>query len=243
MRTSEQTDKIDGAIAMVQAHLDPITKNKRVDVESKRTGEQWSSGYVTLAALYEAVHPLLSEHRIVVYQGGDFVQGLGPVLVTRLAHEGQWIESFFPVKTSKEGAQGFGGGVSFARRWGLCSMLNLIPDDVEEGQGYRDARREAKAPRKASAPGGLGALLDTIRSATLDTIADSVQRARGAHPTGEASSSVERTIESWFVNAFDNVNTIDALTAIRDAANRLKPRGSEVRAALTKAALRLEQPR
>jgi hypothetical protein len=242
MKTSEQTEKIDAAMHLVQKALAPITKNKTVDTSSEgKSG--WKSGYTTLDALYSAVHDLLAEHRVVIYQGGDFVQGLGPVLVTRLAHEGQWIQSFFPVKASRDGAQGFGGGVTFARRWGLCCAVGLVPADAEEGQGYKDAAREARPPRKAAAPGGLGPMLDAIRNAEPGDLQAAAQRARAAHPTGEASGSIERTIATWFVNAAENADSSDALAGVRAQANTIKPQGTDVRTAFTTAAKRLEPSR
>lgn len=239
MKTSEQTDKIDAAMHLVQKALAPITKNKVVDTSSEgKSG--WKSGYTTLDALYSAVHDLLAEHRVVIYQGGDFVQGLGPVLVTRLAHEGQWIQSFFPVKTSRDGAQGFGGGVTFARRWGLCCAVGLVPADAEEGRGYQDAAREGKAPRKAAAPSGLGALLDAIRDAdTLKTFETAARTARGAHPAGEAAASVERSITARFVVSIDNADTAEKVQFCRDAYTRIQPRGTEVRDAFNRADRRL----
>lgn len=241
MKTSEQTDKIDAAMAQVQATLAPIAKNKTVDTSRGGDSEKgWKSSFTTLDALYTAAHDALTTNKVVIYQGGDFVQGIGAVLVTRLACEGQWIQSFFPVKTSRDGAQGFGGGITFARRWGLCCMVGLVPADIEEGQGYKDAARENKAPRRAAAPGGLGALLTAIREADVESVIGEVQKARAAHPTGEGSRSVEQTIGAWFVNACANVSSIDGLTLIRDAANRIKPQGGDVRAAINGAAARLE---
>lgn len=243
MKTSEQTDKIDAAMSRVQAALGPIAKNKIVDTSRGGDGDRgsgWKSGYTTLDALYTAAHDALTENSVVVYQGGDFVQGLGAVLVTRLSCEGQFVQSFFPVKTSRDGAQGFGGGVTFARRWGLCCMVGLVPADAEEGQGYKDAARENKAPRRQAAPGGLGAALEAIRNAGADTIVAAARKARAEHPAGEASASVEKTIESWFVAACDACKTLDAHTTLRDLANTIKPRGTDVRLALQRAGAALE---
>jgi hypothetical protein len=240
MKTSEQTDKIDAAMAKVQQALGPIAKNKIVDTSRDGGNSGWKSGYTTLDALYSAAHDHLAEHRVVVYQGGDFVQGLGPVLVTRLAHDGQWVQSFFPIKTSRDGAQGFGGGVTFARRWGLCCAVGLVPADAEEGQGYKDAAREAKAPRKAAAPGGLGALVDAIRSADSgEAFFDAAAKARAAHPTGEASQTIERTITTRMVTAIDNADTPDRVAVLRRLHERLQARGAEVRDAFARADRRM----
>lgn len=238
MKTSDSVTAIHEAIAKVQAAIEPITKNKEVKVSGEKAS--WASSYATLSALDAAARPALNAHGIAVIQSTDFQQGAGHVLVTRLALGAEWIESVYPIKPSRDGAQGFGGGISFARRWGLCGVLNLIPDDVEEGQGYKDAAREGKAPRRQAAPGGLGAALEAIRGSTLDSIVAAVRKARAEHPAGEASAAVEKTIESWFVAACDACKTLDAHTTIRDLANTIKPRGTDVRLAIQRAGAALE---
>lgn len=240
MKTSEQTDKIDEVIALVQAEIEQVTKDKIVDVKTREGGDAWKSGYATLAALDAAARPALKKHGVAVYQGGGFVQGLGPTLETRLAYQGQWIESFYPVKTSRDGAQGFGGGISFGRRWGLCGMLGLVPHDAEEGEGFKAARLENKAPRRGAAPGGLAPLLEAIRSSeTLSSFEQAARAARGAHPSGDASAAVEKAITTRFVVSVDNADTPDKLALCRTANERIQPRGTEVRDALGRADRRM----
>lgn len=240
MRTSEQTDQIDAVLALVQAEVATVTKNKTVDVKTRDGGDGWKSGYATLEALDAAARPALTKHGVALVQGGGFVQGLGPTLETRLAFKGQWIESFFPVKTSRDGAQGFGGGITFARRWGLCCAVGLVPADAEEGQGYKDAARENKAPRRAAAPGGLSAALDAIRDAdTLGNYEKAARAARAAHPSGEGAAAVEKAIATRLVTSIDNAASIDALTLLRDLHGRIQPRGTEVREAFGRAEHRL----
>lgn len=239
MKTSDSVAAIHEAIAKVQAEIGAIAKNKEVKVSGEKAS--WASSYATLSALDAAVRPALNAHGIALIQSTDFVTGAGAVLVTRLALGAEWIESVYPIKPSRDGAQGFGGGISFARRWGLCGALNLIPDDVEEGQGYKDAAREGKAPRRQAAPGGLGAVLDTIRDAKGgEAFIAAASRARAAHPAGEASAAVEKTITTRMVVAFDGADSIDRLVALKDLQAKIQARGTEVRDAIQRAGLRLE---
>lgn len=237
MRTSPTTAQIDAQMAKVQAQLEPVRKDKGVKVEGERA--KWESRFATFAVLYKACRDSLREHGIVFYQGGMFVAGAGERLVTRLAYQGEWIESDFPVKPSRDGAQGFGGGISFSKRWGLCCMVGLVPvDDVEEHQGYVD-NRPVKTKQQKAAPGA-AALLETIRgSVSLDELARAAQMARGSHPTGEIAVAIEKTIEAWFIAAIDKATSADDLTVIRDVCNAVKPRGAGVREALRKADERL----
>ena len=149
MNTSNSTAKIMTAIAAVQAAIETVAKNKKVEVEGRAN---WSAGYATLSVLHDAIHEHVKAHGIAIVQTTAAVAQLGPCLVTRVALGDEWIEVEYPIKTSRDGAQGFGGGITFARRWTLCGIFGLVPDDAEEGQGYKDAAREGKAPRRAASP-------------------------------------------------------------------------------------------
>jgi hypothetical protein len=241
MRTSEKVSAITAAIAQVQHAIEPITKNKTVKVDGDKA--KWESAYATLGELSKAAAPHMKAAGIAKIQGVAFVPTLGAVLVTRLALGDEWIEADYPIKESRPGAQGFGGGISFAKRWAICGMLDLVPDDVEEGMGYKDARAAARPPRRAAAPGGIGDALEAITSAaSCETLVAAARKARATHPTGEASAAVEKRIEAWFVATCDMLASVDALQEVRDAANTVKPRGSEVRLAIQRAAVRVGAP-
>lgn len=236
MRHSAQTDLIDAAMSRVQSALEIVKKNKDVKVDSEKA--KWSSRFATFDVLYEACREKLAAEGVAVYQGGTFAQGGGERLVTRLALNGQWIESDFPIKPSRDGSQGFGGGISFAKRWGLMGMVGLATaDDPDEKQGYQDERAK---PRRAASPQGLPALLDAIRVAeTHHEFAQRVAVARGLHPTGEGAAAVEKQAESWLCDAIASTPTLDDLTLLRDLCTRVRPRGTSVRTEIAKAEARI----
>jgi hypothetical protein len=172
-----------------------------------------------------------------VTQLGGFVPGAGERLFIRLAHEGQWISGDFPIKESRPGAQGFGGGISFARRWSLLCALNLVlEDDADERTGYKDQKEPSKAKQRA--PQGIAAALMAIRSATDDAAFLAASRAaRGTFPT---EAEVERTISGWMVNACGLLKSLDDLTTLRDLQRSVQARGVELAEALRKAGVRFE---
>lgn len=249
MRSSDQTEILDSAIALLQGELTPVTKNKEVAVsgESKRTGEAYgyTSGYATHAATLGSVRKHLAKHGIALYQGGHRSDKGEWSLVTRIAKGGQWIEAEYPIKASRDGAQGFGGGVSFAKRWGLRDILAIeIADDAEEKQGYVDARKDARPAKRAPAPPGIKDALARIRGAdTVGRFEDACASARGAFPTGEAAAEVERTISAWLVHAFGVAENADQYTELRDTVALVKPRGGDVPAAIQNAGERIGVPR
>jgi hypothetical protein len=242
VRHSEHTDLIDAAMGLVQASLELVQKNKAVDVDGAKA--KWQSKFATFDVLYMACRDALRKEGVTIYQGGSHMQGGGERLVTRLAKGGQWIESDFPIKASRDGAQGFGGGISFAKRWGLMGMVGLVSsDDPDEKAGYQDER---KPPRRAAAPAGLPQMLEAIRDA--DTEAELLQRAavaRGANPTGEGAAAVEAAIVAWLCAEIAKVRgpgDLDAFTALRDLATRARPRGTQVRTELVEAERRIGLP-
>ncbi len=241
MKTSEATDRIDAVIATVQGELATVDKNKAVDA-SRESGGGFKFRFATFAALLSSVRPVLTTHGVALYQGGRFTGAGGWVVVSRVSHTGQWIEVEYPIQSSRPGAQGFGGGVSFAKRWGLRDLLAIeVPDDAEEGQGYKDAARDARPAKRAPAPAGIAAALEAIRvEGTGEGLTVAARRARAAHPQGEAAAQVERVIADWFVDAAERCKNVDDLTVLRDIANTVKPRGNEAREAIGKAGRRLE---
>jgi len=240
VRTSDQTDKIDAALLIFHAKIQPVVKNKQVKVDGDRA--QWASGYATFAALLSAVRPILTECSIVLTQGGRASKDLGWVVVTRISCGGQWIEIEYPVKESRPGAQGFGGGISFAKRWGIRDLLEIeIPDDMDEAAGYRDARADARTAKRAPAPADLGRALTAIRDASdCPTLIARVNGARAAHPTGPAAAEVAKTMEAWLLDAFGHVDNLDGFTELRDAVSTLKPGGNAIREAIRATGARLE---
>lgn len=229
MRHSATTGKIDAAMAAVQAALRPVAPNKSVDVDGAKA--KWSSGYATLAACHAAARDALIANGVAIYQGGIHVAGSGERVVTRLAKDGEWIESDYPVKPSRDGAQGFGGGRSFAKRWGLCDMLGLqVEDDHDERTGYQAERASARTATRQKAPIGLGSVLEAIRSAqTGDTFTDHARRARAAFPTGDGAAQVEKTIEAWFLESFSGASDAGIVSALKEIVKNVQPRGTAVR--------------
>lgn len=234
MKSSPTTGKIDAAMAAVQLALVPVAKNKGVEVDGAKA--KWESRFTTFEALWAACKDPLAVNGVSVTQGGEFVPGAGERLVTRLSCEGEWIESSFPIKTSRDGAQGFGGGISFAKRWGLAAMVGIVStDDADERTGYQNERTPAKVRQKA--PPALGAALAAIRSANSS---ESLTAAAGAARADFAREpEVERTIAAWFVDELSRVSHPDALILIRDLGKAIKPRGGDVLSALQAAETRL----
>lgn len=106
------------------------------------TNPFFKSKYADLNSVREAVIPALNECGIVVLQpiinrdGKNFVS-------TMLLHEsGEIIESFTEIMYSKQNdAQAQGSGISYARRYGLQSLLCIGAEDDDAQQAVKQSKQ------------------------------------------------------------------------------------------------------
>lgn len=121
MRKSEQTDKIVPELIKIQMALETVPKKGRNKFYD-------NSRYVILEdALAESV-PKLNEAGIFLTQTVD----QNCLLTTLLHTSGQWIESAIPLINKKGDDQGQGGSITYAKRYGLLSILG-IPTEDDDG--------------------------------------------------------------------------------------------------------------
>lgn len=108
----------------------------------------FKSSYADLNAVREAAIPVLNAEGIIALQptvhkdGKNFVQ-------TMLIHEsGEFVESETEILSTKPGdPQAAGSGISYARRYGLQSFLNIgaVDDDGEAAMGREKANKTPPA--------------------------------------------------------------------------------------------------
>jgi hypothetical protein len=127
-----------GAILAVQGEAPTLAKDA--------TNPHFKSKYTPLDTIVETIGPILYRHKLVwmTLPGRD--ERGEPALAYRLAHAptGEVLEGSMPLLLSKNDAQGMGSAITYARRYALCAVLNLVADDDDDGA--RAARSQAKAP-------------------------------------------------------------------------------------------------
>lgn len=167
MNKSESIVKIASALLRAQQEMGNATKDSR--------NPFFKSTYATLNAIREATLPALNKHGIAVLQPMKLVDGR-TVIETILLHEsGEWVSSETPVVVSKlNDPQAEGSGQSYARRYGLQSLLNIgaEDDDAEAGMG-RKRPQVSKALLESRLPPSVATLLEGVNEGvnhvTLDT--------------------------------------------------------------------------
>jgi hypothetical protein len=118
---SENINELVAALAKAQAEIEPAKK----DI----TNTFFKSKYADLASVWESVRGPLTRNGLAVSQLLDESAGT-PLLHTYLFHtSGQFLKSTILVRSTKPDAQGFGAGLTYARRQGLTAMISVAVED------------------------------------------------------------------------------------------------------------------
>jgi hypothetical protein len=134
------------SLAAVQAAVPALKKDK--------TNPHFRSKYVSLDSIVETVGPLLNEHGLVWITKPSSNEH-GPTLDYRLVHvkTGEGESGSMPLLLTKQDSQGFGSAVTYARRYALSSVLNLVTDDDDDGNGNVPSSAPVNRTAAASPPG------------------------------------------------------------------------------------------
>lgn len=119
MKTSETTREIYPAIIALQSQMTTIKRDKEV-----KTGK-YSFKYSPLDTIMEIMKPLFLVNGLAIVQAVN-----ADNLTSRLIHtSGEWIESETFLNRDHANMQGFGGEVTFKRRYALSALIGLVSDD------------------------------------------------------------------------------------------------------------------
>lgn len=122
----------------------------------------FGSKYADLSEVIRCSNAPLLDHGLILTQATSLVDGK-PHLVTQLTHlSGEWIRGCMPIVSGKPNdPQSFGAALTYARRYGQASLLNIPQLDCDaEGAMDRngnkgkeekaDYRKEIKEPKTVS---------------------------------------------------------------------------------------------
>lgn len=126
MISSEQINEIAAAIAKAQATLaNPIKSMVNPHFRSK---------YADLASGLEIVREALSAVGVALFQPILLVDDGSLVCETRLVHtSGQWVSSHWPIGPVTPDQQKMGSACTYARRYGLFSLVGIAGDVDDDG--------------------------------------------------------------------------------------------------------------
>jgi hypothetical protein len=117
------------------------------------TNPHFRSKFCPLDEIVETVTPILYKHGLA-WSTMPSVQDGAPVLRYQLQHaeSGTGLTDAMPLLLSKNDAQGQGSAITYARRYAITAVLNLVADEDDDGNGAAGtAAARAREPRPASA--------------------------------------------------------------------------------------------
>lgn len=90
----------------------------------------FKSTYADLNSIREACIPILNKHKIVVLQPTTHIEGKNFIRTILMHESGETIEGLTEIVYSKQNdAQAQGSGITYARRYGLQSLVNIGAED------------------------------------------------------------------------------------------------------------------
>lgn len=122
------------AIIAIQNELKPLVKTAE--------NTEYNSSFVPLSVVFPRAQELLQKHSLGVTQWPVSADDKA-YLVTVLFHEsGVSISGELELLLSKRDLQGLGSAITYARRYGLMSILGMVAEDDDDGN--KAAGRQAK---------------------------------------------------------------------------------------------------
>ena len=154
MNTSDTISELSAALAKAQGSFTNPPRTREVEV-SLKAGGKYKFKYATLDGIMDMLRKPLADN------GLSLVHSLatdneGTVCETRIIHaSGQWMSTWVPVLVAADAnAQGWGSAMTYARRYGVCTLLAIAADeddDANAGCG-NEAKPAARAGRTPTAP-------------------------------------------------------------------------------------------
>jgi hypothetical protein len=147
-------EHINAALVELQSQLPRISKDLTAKVQTK-TGGNYTYTYADLALISREVLPLLAKCGLAFTSRPTMRDGRF-VLVYELRHSsGEQIEGEYPL-LDRGTPQEVGGAITYARRYCLCAVTGVAPDDDDNDAiaAEKAAKRQRRDPQqlKAQAP-------------------------------------------------------------------------------------------
>lgn len=118
--------------------------------------------YADLAACWDACREPLATHGLSILQPVS-AQGAAVTVTTILAHDsGEWISESLTMTAQQNTPQGIGSAITYGRRYGLCAMVGIAPEDDDGNAASSHTTQTAQAQQPTRQPEGYDAWWDEI---------------------------------------------------------------------------------
>lgn len=147
---------INAALSALQGRLPRISKDLTANVKSERTGAQFKYSYADLAQISRELLPLLSELGMAFVARPTWNDGRFVLAYELLHTSGEFKDGEYPLP-DRGTPQEIGSAITYARRYCLCAVTGLAPDDddhdaVAAEKAARRQRREPQQRKTAETP-------------------------------------------------------------------------------------------
>jgi hypothetical protein len=142
IETSPTTAKLDAALAKAQGEISTAIKDS--------PNPAFKTKYADLSAVMEAIRPSLARNAISVTQWPVHSTDDRVHMVTRIAHDGEWMRATFSMPVQKKDAHGYGSIVTYLRRYCIASCFGVI-SDVDDDGNAASGRASAEPPAPINA--------------------------------------------------------------------------------------------
>lgn len=182
--SARSTPKLDAALAKAQGEFGPavMTKVNTFFNDSK---------YADLFDVWEAARASLSKHGIALTQWPIHSGDTRLHLITRVAHDGEWMQARFSLPVDKLTAQGMGAATTYCKRFMLTAVTGIVGEADDDGN-------------EASGTGKKGKKLPPMHAeAQAESDRQNAERrANGQQPLRKAV----RTTKQWTDDAIQDLN-------------------------------------
>jgi len=162
MITSDEINEIAAALAKAQGEIEDASKTG--------LNPAFRSKYADLAAVRAVIREPLAKNNLAVTQFPSTNSGEVTVQTMLVHTSGQYMSCSLTMPCGKWDAHGIGSAITYARRYGLISILCIASDD-DDGNAAVEAPRKPAEP--AVSPADKEALMDAGRvAAEAGTLAD-----------------------------------------------------------------------
>jgi len=131
MRTSENINEIAKALALAQGAMKPAVFDSENTYFKKGNG---ASKYASLKSCMDCIREPFSSNGLSVVQNVISQNNMIGITTILFHASGQFIEydtCFFNPKDQT--IQGYGGAITYGKRYCLCSALSIVADDDDDG--------------------------------------------------------------------------------------------------------------
>jgi hypothetical protein len=198
MNRSESIANLSAALSKAQGML----KNPHFD----SVNPHFKSKFASLAAVREAVIPVLSKCGLSLSQW-PVSNGSYAGCVTLLAHDsGEWVEETFVIPVDKANAHGYASAVTYAKRISMQSVAAVVGDEDDDGNAAID--KPAPAISGAAVKQEAYESLDTDEKTFIDDLADMVTRLVAKGDASGALQEVDHAIPQEGANRAPKADTL-----------------------------------